>query len=183
MIEGKKKEFLLIFIFYLVIRYTYEDEVKVDPSMENYEENLKTYFVEHHHSLEKARLVLEGSGFFDVQDSDKKWIRIHVFPGDLIILPAGKIEYLLVIFIFIFIKEFIIDLLLINRIIFVLDVFLLVNLIGRQWIDLMVIHIHLIKLVLIQIRVLLMLLYRENESSFFINFTVFVSFFNISQKV
>jgi 1,2-dihydroxy-3-keto-5-methylthiopentene dioxygenase len=71
-------------------RYTYEDEITVESTMKNYEENLESFFAEHLHADDEIRLILEGSGFFDIRDCDDKWIRIHVFPGDFIILPAGK---------------------------------------------------------------------------------------------
>ncbi len=50
---------------------------------------LKIFYAEHLHADDEIRLVLDGSGFFDIRDPANKWVRIQVEKGDLITLPAG----------------------------------------------------------------------------------------------
>jgi len=50
---------------------------------------LKIFFAEHLHADDEVRLVMDGSGFFDIRDENDKWVRLAVGKGDLITLPAG----------------------------------------------------------------------------------------------
>eukprot|EP00850_Spirogloea_muscicola_P007986 SM000041S15545 [mRNA] locus=s41:745181:747352:+ [translate_table: standard] len=67
-----------------------QDVILVAPDkLQNYEQKIKGFFEEHLHTDEEIRYVLEGSGYFDVRDTDEQWIRIKCCKGDMIVLPAG----------------------------------------------------------------------------------------------
>ncbi|XP_023029496.1 acireductone dioxygenase [Leptinotarsa decemlineata] len=58
--------------------------------LENLDANdLHTMYIEHYHTYEEFRLVLEGCCYYDIRDKFDEWIRMELLPGDLIIIPGG----------------------------------------------------------------------------------------------
>ena len=70
--------------------YNYADIITIHPDhLPGFDEKIKAFFEEHIHDAEEIRYILDGSGFFDVRDTDDKWVRVHIKKGDLITLPEG----------------------------------------------------------------------------------------------
>ncbi len=70
--------------------YISQDQVHLSATTPNLEPLLDKFFSEHLHTDEEIRFVLEGEGIFDLRDKDDRWMRVHVVPGDLIIVPPHK---------------------------------------------------------------------------------------------
>ncbi|XP_013390874.1 1,2-dihydroxy-3-keto-5-methylthiopentene dioxygenase isoform X2 [Lingula anatina] len=70
--------------------YTWEDDIEISKrTLPDFEEKTKAFATEHMHPDEEVRLVLDGTGFFDVRDREDRWIRLQFQKGDMIALPPG----------------------------------------------------------------------------------------------
>lgn len=69
--------------------YVDEDVVALSTEMPNLDEICAKFDKEHYHTEDEVRLVLNGEGIFDVRDESDQWIRIEVFTGDMIVIPAN----------------------------------------------------------------------------------------------
>jgi 1,2-dihydroxy-3-keto-5-methylthiopentene dioxygenase len=73
--------------------YSSQDIVELTPLTPNLPAILAKFDKEHLHTDDEVRFVLAGSGIFDVRagaNSDGKWMRIEVFTGDYISVPANR---------------------------------------------------------------------------------------------
>ena len=70
--------------------YVSQDQVVLNAETPNLPALLEKFFHEHLHTDEEIRFVLKGEGIFDLRDCDDRWMRVHVEPGDLLIVPPNK---------------------------------------------------------------------------------------------
>ncbi len=70
--------------------YVQMDEVYLGASTPDLEALCAKFYGEHLHTDEEIRFVVEGAGIFDLRDAADRWMRVHVGPGDLIIVPANR---------------------------------------------------------------------------------------------
>ena len=70
--------------------YVAQDVVHLGARTQNLDVLLEKFFNEHLHTDEEIRFVVAGEGIFDLRDVDDRWMRVHVVPGDLIIVPPNK---------------------------------------------------------------------------------------------
>ncbi|PNW76229.1 hypothetical protein CHLRE_12g542850v5 [Chlamydomonas reinhardtii] len=73
-----------------VYNYSYTEIVNISKdTLPDYEAKIKSFYLEHIHSDDEIRYILDGSGYFDVRDHSDRWIRIATRKGDLLVLPEG----------------------------------------------------------------------------------------------
>lgn len=70
--------------------YVEQDIVELRPDTENLDAICTKFAGEHLHTDDEVRFVLAGEGIFDIRDSEDRWMRVTVHPGDLIVVPADR---------------------------------------------------------------------------------------------
>ncbi|KAM7293584.1 1,2-dihydroxy-3-keto-5-methylthiopentene dioxygenase-like isoform X1 [Ixodes scapularis] len=64
-----------------------EDRLYISPKREDYKSTVVRISREHKHPDEEVRYFEKGTGYLDVRDPSDQWLRIQVYPGNLIVLP------------------------------------------------------------------------------------------------
>jgi 1,2-dihydroxy-3-keto-5-methylthiopentene dioxygenase len=70
--------------------YVTQDIVEISPVMPNLEAILAKFDKEHLHTDDEVRFVLDGEGIFDIRSVQDRWMRVEVFPGDYLAVPANR---------------------------------------------------------------------------------------------
>ena len=68
--------------------YKHTDEMRLSQTCKD-ETFLEKWFVEHFNEDEQLRLVTDGSMYMDIRSKQDGWIRMHLHPGDVVVMPPG----------------------------------------------------------------------------------------------
>lgn len=69
--------------------YVEQDVIELTPQTPALDELCAKFIDEHLHTDDEVRFVLDGEGIFDIRSDTDRWMRLHVEPGDLIVVPAN----------------------------------------------------------------------------------------------
>ena len=70
--------------------YVSQDIIEITSQTPNLETILAKFDKEHLHTDDEVRFVLAGSGIFDIRSKDDRWMRVEVYGGDYISVPADR---------------------------------------------------------------------------------------------
>jgi 1,2-dihydroxy-3-keto-5-methylthiopentene dioxygenase len=68
--------------------YLEQDIIELAPDTENLEQICAKFTLEHLHTDDEVRYVLEGEGIFDIRSAGDRWMRVTLQQGDLLVVPA-----------------------------------------------------------------------------------------------
>lgn len=69
-------------------QYKHTDEIRISQTCKD-EQFLEKWFLEHCNEDEQARLITDGTCYWDVRSKQDTWIRIQLKPGDMIVIAPG----------------------------------------------------------------------------------------------
>jgi 1,2-dihydroxy-3-keto-5-methylthiopentene dioxygenase len=70
--------------------YVTQDIIELTPQTPNLEVIQAKFDKEHLHTDDEVRFVLDGSGIFDIRSNSDRWMRVEVYKGDYISVPANR---------------------------------------------------------------------------------------------
>lgn len=68
--------------------YVAQDIIDLTPETPDLDALCAKFAPEHLHTDDEVRFILSGEGIFDIRSADDRWMRVEVFAGDLLVVPA-----------------------------------------------------------------------------------------------
>lgn len=70
--------------------YVAQDIIDLTPETPNLDALCAKFADEHLHTDDEVRFILSGEGIFDIRSAADRWMRVQVFAGDLLVVPARR---------------------------------------------------------------------------------------------